>query len=202
MGSFQPVEVHIPIHPLARTDRRLGRILWSNPDRGRILLSHQPCTNQGRDFLLDEGGALRILRGHPFAHLLAHEHRVGADVNDSTLLVQALHEGLDLWINQRLPAADRDHRGVAFLRRREAILKRQKIFQRSGIFANPAATGARKITGMQRFELQHGGKFFRPTKLLADNVGGDLRRERERKSHKCGILTSMLRLSMEPAAAI
>ena len=132
---------------------------------------------------------------------LRHEHRVGADVNDSALLVQALYEGLNLWINQRLPAADRDHGGVAFLRSREAILKGQKIFQRSGIFANPAAPGARKITGMQRFELQHGGKFFRPTKLLADNIGGDLRRERERESHKCGILTSRLRLSMEPTAA-
>ena len=144
-----------------------------------------PAADQRRDLLLDKGGPLRILRRHPFAHLFAHEHRVGADVNDAVLLVQALDQGFDLRINQRFAAADRDHRRVAFLRRGQAILQRQDVFQRSGIFTNPTATGARKITGMQRLELQHGGKFLRPTKLVADDIGGDLARKRERKSHKC-----------------
>ena len=107
------------------------------------------------------------------------------------------HERLDLRINQRLAATDRDHRRVAFFRRRQAILQGQKIFQRSRIFPNPAAPGAGEITGMQRFKLQDCGKFFRPANLVADDVGGNLRREGERKSHKCGILTSMLSLSME-----
>ena len=111
--------------------------------------------------------------------------------------MQTLDELFDLRVDERLAAADRDHRCVALHRRGKAILQRQQIFQGSGILTNPSAPGARKIAGVQRFELQDSGKLFRPTNFVADDVGGNLCREGERKSHKCGILTSVLSLSME-----
>ena len=37
---------------------------------------------------------------------------------------------------------------------------------------------------MQRLELQDRGKFVGPAQLLRDDVGGDLRGQRQRESHK------------------
>ena len=115
-------------------------------------------------------------RRHPLAHFFAHEHRVGADVDDALLLEQSLHERLDMRINQRFAAADRNHRRVTFLGRAQTILQTHYVLERSRVFANPSAPGAGEIAGVQRFELQHGGEFLRSAQFLPNDVGSDLGR--------------------------
>src|SRR5205807_7557167 len=114
----------------------------------------------------------------------AHEHRVCADVNDALLLKQTFDERFDLRIDERLSAANGDHRGVAFVRCGEAILQRQEIFERGRIFADPAAASAGEIARVQRLELQDRGELIRPAQLLGNDVGGDLSGQRQRESHK------------------
>ena len=156
------------------------------PDLGRVLLAHQARRRAARAILRlhQSPAAFANSRRHPFAHLLAHEHRVRADVDDPLLLEQAADQRLDVRINQRLAAADRDHRRVAFLRRAEAILQAHHVLERGRIFANPAAAGAGQVAGMQRLELEDGGELLRPPQLVADDVRRDLGRQRERESHK------------------
>ena len=87
--------------------------------------------------------------------------------------VQRAH-GLDLRVNERFTATDGDHGRVALLRRPEAILQAHHVLERSGIFANPPATGASQIARVQRLELKHRGELFRATQFVADHVSRDL----------------------------
>src|SRR5204863_9216572 len=103
------------------------------------------------------------LCGHPFAHLLAHEHGVGANVNDSLLREQSFHQCLDVRIDERFAAADGNHGSVALLCRSEAILQTHHIFERCGILSNPPTTCACEVACVQRLELKHRGEFFRAT---------------------------------------
>ena len=118
------------------------------------FLANQTGPEQFGDFFFHKLRLDRQLRGEPFAHFLAHEHGVGADVNDAALFEHSIHERFDLRINQRLAAANGNHGRVAFLGRAEAILQRQDVLERSGIFANPSATGAGQVAGVQRLQLQ------------------------------------------------
>src|SRR5215471_15446330 len=59
----------------------------------------------------------------PFTHFFAHEHRVGADVNDSFLREQSFYQRFDMRINQRFPAADGNHWRVALFCGGEAVLQ-------------------------------------------------------------------------------
>ncbi len=100
--------------------------------------------------------------------------RVGADINDPLLLEQPLDERLDLRINERLAAADRNHRRVALLRRTEAVFERHHVLERGGILADAAAAGAGEVAGVQRFELENGRELLRPAQFLPDDVSRDL----------------------------
>ena len=168
--------MHVPIHPAARPDGRLGRIFRPLSNLRRVFLAEQTRPKQCHDFFLAKIRLARQSRREPLAHFLAHEHGVGADVNDPRLLEQPFHERFDIRIDQRFAAADRDHGRVALLRRRQTILQAHYVLERGGIFANPATTGASEIAGMQRLELKDGGKFLSPTQLLRDHVGRYLRR--------------------------
>jgi len=66
-------------------------------------------------------------------------------------------------VDERFASADRDHRRVALLRRREAILRAHHVLERRGIFANPPATGACEVASVQRLELKHRGELLRAT---------------------------------------
>ena len=130
VNPLEAIEVDIPIHPHARPNGGLVWIFWTLANFGRVFVSNQTGRNQFADFVLHELWLGRQLRGHPFAHFLAHEHRVGADVNDALLLEQPLHERLDMRINQRFAAANGDHRRVAFLGRAQTILQTHHVLKR------------------------------------------------------------------------
>src|SRR4029453_9810224 len=58
------------------------------------------------------------------------------------------------------------------------------FLQRGGVFANPSATGAGQVAGVQRLELKDRGELLCATQLMPDHVGRNFRGEREGKSHK------------------
>jgi hypothetical protein len=182
--ALEPVEVNVPVHPACRSDRRFGRILWAFPNVRRILLADQIRAEQCRYFCFDKLRLNRQLRRKPFAHFLAHEHGVCADVNDPLLLEQPFHQRFDMRVNQRFAATDGDHWRVALGRRPEAIFQAHHILQGCGVFTNPPATGAGQVASVQRLKLKNRGELLRATQLMPDHVGRDFRGEREWKSHK------------------
>ncbi|MPN53046.1 hypothetical protein SDC9_200709 [bioreactor metagenome] len=100
--------------------------MFALPDRLEVFVSHE----FGRKQLAQQrllGGA--IGRSQVFAHLLSHENAVRADIDDSALLEQPVDQFLDLGINQGLTATNRDHWGIAFLGRPQAILKRHHVLE-------------------------------------------------------------------------
>jgi len=118
-----------------------------------------------------------------FAHLFAHEHRIRADVNDPALIEHALHQRFDLRINQRLAAADRHHRRVAFPGCLQAILQRHQVLDGSRVLADPPAARTSQVAGMQRFELEYRRELLGPANLMLDYVPCDFRRKCQWKSH-------------------
>ena len=133
--------------------------------------------------------------GPPFAHLFAHEHGIGADVNDPALVEQTVNQCFNVRINQGFAAANRDHRRITFLGRSDTILQRHHVFERGGIFADSTATGAGQVAGMQRLKLQHGSELLRATDLMADDVRSDLGGERQRKPHRSRTVPAPYRVS-------
>ena len=121
-------------------------------------------------------------------HFLAHEHAVGADIDDAALREKSGDEFFDLRIDQRFPAANGDHWRAAFLRRGQAILEAHHVFEAGGIFADASAAGAGQIAGVQRFELQDQREPGRAQHFMLNNVTGDLRRQSERKAHRIRFL--------------
>jgi hypothetical protein len=124
------------------------------------------------------------MRGHIVAHLFPHEHAVGADVNNAALAKKPRHQFLDLRVDQRLAAADADHRRVALRGGSEAVLQAHHILEAGGIFADAPAAGTGKVAGVQRLKLEHHRKLWRLAQLVFDDVGGDLRRQREGEAHR------------------
>src|SRR6266446_2143406 len=88
-----------------------------------------------------------------------------------------------MWVNERFAATNRDHRGVTFRRGPEAIIEWHDVLEGGGIFANAAATGAGQVASMQWLQLQDGRELVSPAKLLGNDVGCDLSRQRQRKPH-------------------
>ena len=123
------------------------------------------------------------MRGQVFAHLLAHEHAVGADVDDAALGTQTGHQLLDLGINQRFATADGNHGRITVDGRLQAVLQGHHVLEAGGVLANATAAGAGEVAGVQRFQLQHHCESRRSGELMTDDVTGNLDRQGQRKSH-------------------
>ena len=180
--------MHVPVHPVTWPDSWLCRVFRAFADFRGIFFGNQPALKEHSDFRLEffAAAVLSVAQffRQPFAHFFPHEYGVGADVNDPSLREQSFDQCFDMRIDQRLAAADGNHRRVALLSCRQAVLQAHYVLERRRVFANPSATGAREIARMQRLELKHRGKFLGATQLVADYVRSDFRRERKRKSHK------------------
>jgi hypothetical protein len=102
--------VHVPVHPSAWRNRRLRRIFRPLADFNGVFFGNQSTLKKYLDFLLKFFAAAVLsvaqFSRQPFAHLFAHEHGVGADVNDPSLREQSIYQRFDVWIDQRLPSAD------------------------------------------------------------------------------------------------
>jgi hypothetical protein len=103
--SLKTIDVHIPIHPFAWCDRRLRRILRTFANFRRVFFRNQTFRLQELDFLFQvaplSGVRFPVFRGQPLTHFLAHEHGIGADVNDPLLREHPFHQRLDVRINER-----------------------------------------------------------------------------------------------------
>ena len=139
VGELQAIDMDIPVMPLAGPDHRLGlgsRI--SLADRFSLLFGHQ--------FLSQQLGQLgfkgrRVNAGQVLPHFLPHEDTVGANVHQTSLSLQTCYQLLDLGIDQRLAATNRNHGRIAFVRSCQTLFQRHQVLQRSGIL--PDATTAR-----------------------------------------------------------
>ncbi len=179
VGIFQAVDMHVPIHPLGGFDGRT-LIRFTLSDGLSILGSDQVLSEQGGEFRFQFRA---VNGGQVIPHFFPHEHAVRADINDAALLEQTRHQLLNLGIDQRLAAADRHHRRLAFLGCIKAILQAHHVLQAGGVFPNAPAARAGQVTGVQRFELEHHGEPGGAPHFVFDDMPGDFRRQRQWKSH-------------------
>ena len=179
MGVFQPVNVYVPIHPFGGLDDRAA-ILFAFANGLGVFAADQFFCKEP----FQSGFNFRTVNaGQVIPHFFPHEHPVRADIDDAALLKQPGHQLFDMRINERFAAANRDHRRVAFPGGAQAILHAHHVFEAGGVFANAAAPGAGEVAGVKRFELQHQCKTGSALQFMFDDVPGDLRRQRQWKSH-------------------
>jgi len=183
VGALEVVEVDVPIHPAAWGDDGLGEVLGALADILSVLGGNQFLGEEDLNLLVHGGGTTEALGGQVLAHLFAHEHGVGADVNDAALVEDAGYEGLDLGIDEGLAAADRNHGSVAFLGGAEAILEGHEVLDGCGVLTDAAAAGASQVAGVKRFKLENGGEFLRAADFVLDDVRCNFGRERQWESH-------------------
>lgn len=183
MRALEAVEVHIPIHPPRGCDH-MALSGFGRADFGGLGLSDQFLAKEDLKLARDFCRIAKELRRQVVAHLSSHEHSVRADVNDAPPRQQAVDECFDVWVDERLAAADRDHRSAALLSGTEAIVEGHHILQRCRILANASATCASEIAGVQGLELENGREFFHAACFLPDDVARNARRECQRKPHE------------------
>ncbi len=179
VSVFEAVDVDVPVHPLGRLDGGAA-VGFSFADGLGVLVGDQLFREQ---FCQRRLQFRAISARQVVLHLFAHEHAVGADINDAALRQEAGDQFLELGVNQRFAAADRHHRRVAFLRGLQAILQAHHVLEVGGILADAPTAGAGQIAGVERFKLQHQRKLRRAEQFVFNYVPGDLRRQREGESH-------------------
>ena len=118
----------------------------------------------------------RVGGGEMLFELLAHEHPVGADIDDAALFEQTSDQFLDFGVNEGFAAADGNHRGIALRGRAEAILEGHHVLKAGRVLANTSAASAREVAGVQRFELKDECKSWGTPHFVLDNVAGDFHR--------------------------
>ena len=68
----------------------------------------------------------------------------------------------------------------------QALVQRQLLLQRVGVFADPPAAGAGQVAGVQRFEHQHQRKPPLARQLLLQQIAGQRAGEGKGKTHEQG----------------
>ena len=82
MRPLEAVEMHIPIHPLRRRDDGLLRVLRAFARLVGLRLRHEFLAHQHLRHRLGLDRVFYKKRREIVAHLLPHEHRVRADIDD------------------------------------------------------------------------------------------------------------------------
>ena len=126
--------------------------------------------------------------GEPLArleqvHLLFQQQRVGADDDELLARDRALHDLLDLAVQQRLAAGDHHHRGAALVDRLHAFGDRQALVQDLGRIVDLAAAGAGQVAAEQRLQHQHQRVALAPQQVLLHDIGADTQRLVQRHGH-------------------
>src|SRR6185503_1478041 len=127
----------------------------------------------------DEREALR--RREDVEELLQPQ-RVRAELDVLVQLEEARDDLLDPLVDERLPAADRDHRRRALLACVDALLDRETRLVRL-VLPDLPATDARDVAGQRRLEHQD-ERIALAFPLLLGDVAGDLDGRAERKLHR------------------
>ena len=126
----------------------------------------------------DEGQPLVRLED---VHELLEPQRVGAELDVLVQLHEARDDVLDPLEDERLAAADRDHRGRALHARVDALLDRQLRLVRL-VLADLPAADAGDVARERRLEHQH-ERVALAAALVARDVAGDLNCRSEGKFH-------------------
>src|SRR5581483_4525748 len=109
--------------------------------------------------------------------------RIGAQVDELLARDQAAHDLVDLRMQQRLAAGNRDDRRTALLDRREALFGAEVTAQHLDRVLDLAAAAAGQIAAEERLEHQHERVLLAPGKPLPDHVRSDCYGLLERYRH-------------------
>lgn len=174
VGIFEAVDMDVPIDPPGGCNGR-AVVRFAFADEIEIFFGDELFGEQSLEGAF-EG---RIVNAAEiFAHFFAHEHSIGANVDDAFLPEQSGDEFLDFWVDERFPAANGNHGSVAFGGGSQAILQAHHVFEMGGVLADPTATRAREVARVKRFQLQHQSKFGCAADFVFDDMAGDFRRQR------------------------
>ena len=106
--------------------------------------------------------------------LLFQQQRIGAQRDEFLARHDAVHDRADILVDERFAARNGDHRGAAFVHRREAFVDRQPpVEDRIGI-VDLAAADAGKIAAEQRFQHQHQRVALAAEQFLLEQIGPNL----------------------------
>ncbi len=103
MNAFEGIDMDVPVHPLAGSDTRPA-VVPALADLGGFFLGDEFLGEK----LVEErfGAGWRVAAGEVFAHFLPHEHAVGTNVNDPSLVKQSVNKFLEFRVDQGFTAAD------------------------------------------------------------------------------------------------
>jgi hypothetical protein len=112
-----------------------------------------------------------VRRGFEQVQLLLHEQRVRTQVDELLPLHQLGRDLVDLGMDQRLAAGDRDHGRAALFDRRHRTVHRHALLQDVRGVLDLAAAGAREVAREQRLQFDQQREPLSAGQLLLDQVG-------------------------------
>ena len=98
---------------------------------------------------------------------------VGAEIHELLTLDQAANDFVDLRMQQRLAARNRNHGRAAFFGGRKAFGRRKMAAQHFDRMLDLAAARAREVAAKKRFEHKRQGILLASHELLFDDVSAD-----------------------------
>src|SRR6516164_1296449 len=93
--------------------------------------------------------------GRKFFQFFGEEHPVGAELDISAAIQDALDQGAYFGVEQRLATADGNHGGSALVDSAQALLERQALANAGFVLPDAAAARTGKVAGVQRLQHHH-----------------------------------------------
>src|SRR5436190_2742284 len=161
MGEEGGVRRHAEALRLRRLDRRNGLL-------EDALALHRRVVALAHSVQVDRPGEVR--GGLEEVELLLHQERVRAQVDELLARDQLAGDLVDLGMDQRLAARDRDHWRAALLDRPDRLVDWHPPAKDVVGMLDLAAAGAREVALIQRLELHEEGEFLPPGQALPGEV--------------------------------
>ena len=111
--------------------------------------------------------------GLVLVHLLFHQQRIGAEIDELAARDDALDDLRQLAMQKRLAAGNRHDRGAAFIDGMQGIRHGDSLIEDFVGIIDLAAAGAGEIAAKERLEHQHKRIALAPGQMLANHVGPD-----------------------------
>jgi hypothetical protein len=123
-------------------------------------------------------------RGGEVVHLLAHQQRVGAQVDELAARHQLGRDQVRLRVDERLAVGDRHHRRAALLHRGDRGLHAHPLPEDVRRVLDLPAAHTGQVAGEQRLQLDDQRELLPPGELLPGQVGADPQVLAQRHSHR------------------
>ena len=125
--------------------------------RDRLVENPRPADGPVMEFArsihMDRKG--QVSRRREFVKRFFELDRVGAEIDEAFEIDQTGHDVINLWMQQRFAAGNRNDRRPALLGCVQTLIDRQVTLQNRGWMLDLATTGAGQVASHQRFQHQH-----------------------------------------------